>query len=298
MSAKGATKMSNKKTGHVAIPFLLTLFIGLIVVGGIAAGIFWYFGLGREEELKEPVPRNVGQVTYEDNHTILLVLDEPEKDEPVTFVLMRSRPFKKKIEFIGIPNNSIALVNDAQVSIKNNYQSGGAPAAKEFVEQVFGVKVDKYMKFNSAAFKKACDIIGCVKYPVNADIAGFKNDGTEQDLNSDQMEQFVTYELFNGGEAERTVIAADVLRAMINQQKGKNIADNMDNSFDAIINMVETDVNSADYKKRKGAIKYMFENGTTIAGSIALDGKTAGDDFIPSKNGIDQIREQYFEDKE
>lgn len=291
--------MDNRKTGHVAIPFLLTLFIGLIVIGGIAAGIFWYFGLGRTEELKEPVPRNVGQVTYDDNHTILLVFDEPEKDEPVTFVLMRSRPFKKKIEFIGIPNNSIALVNDAQVSIKNNYQSGGAPSAKEFVEQVFGVKVDKYMKFNSAAFKKACDIIGCVKYPVgNANIAGFKKDGTEQDLNSDQMEQFITYELFNGGESERTVIAADVLRAMINQQKGKNIADNMDNSFDAIINMVETDVNSADYKKRKAAIKYMFENGTTIAGSIALDGKTAGDDFIPSKNGIDKIKEQYFEDKE
>ena len=180
----------------------------------------------------------------------------------------------------------------------NNYQSGGAASAKDFVEAVFGVKVDKYMKFNSAAFKKACDILGCVKYPVNADIAGFKNDGTEQDLNSDQIEQFITYELFSGGEAERTVIASDVLRAMINQQKGKNIADNLDISFEAIINMVETDVNAVDYKNRKGAIKYMLENGNTIAGSIALDGKTAGDDFIPSASSIEKIKEQYFTDAE
>ncbi len=298
MSAKGVTKMGEKKTGHVAIPFLVTLIIGLIIVGGLAAGVFNYLGLGKGEELKEPVPRTVGEVTYEDNHTVLLIFDEPEKNEPVTFVLMRSRPFKKKLEFIGIPNNSIALVNNEQASIKNSYQSGGAQAAKEFVENVFNIKVDRFMKFNSAAFKKACDIIGCVKYPVNADIAGFKDDGSEQDLNSDQMELFISYELFNGGESERTVIAADVIRAMINQQKGKNIADNLDNSFSTIINMVETDVTAADYKKRKGAIKYMLENGSTIAGSIALDGKTAGDDFIPSSGSIANIKEQYFEDKE
>ena len=82
--------MAKKKTGHVAIPFLLTIFIGLIVIGGLAAGLFNYLGLGQGEELKEPVARSVGQVTYEDNHTILLILDDPEKNEPVTFMLMRS----------------------------------------------------------------------------------------------------------------------------------------------------------------------------------------------------------------
>ena len=290
--------MAKKKTGHVAIPFLLTIFIGLIVIGGLAAGLFNYLGLGQGEELKEPVARSVGQVTYEDNHTILLILDDPEKNEPVTFMLMRSRPYHKKIEFIGIPNNSIALVDNAQVSIKTNYESGGAASAKDFVEKVFNIKVDRYMKFNSAAFKKVCDIVGCVKYAVNADIAGFTNDGTEQDMNSDQMEMFVTYELFSGGEAERVEIAADVIRAMINQQKGKNIADNMDNSFQTIINMVETDITAADYKERKPAIKYMLENGTTIAEMVALNGKTAGDDFIPSSDTINKIREKYFEDKE
>ena len=290
--------MAKKKTGHVAIPFLLTIFIGLIVIGGLAAGLFNYLGLGQGEELKEPVARSVGQVTYEDNHTILLILDDPEKNEPVTFMLMRSRPYHKKIEFIGIPNNSIALVDNAQVSIKTNYESGGAASAKDFVEKVFDIKVDRYMKFNSAAFKKVCDIVGCVKYAVNADIAGFTNDGTEQDMNSDQMEMFVTYELFSGGEAERVEIAADVIRAMINQQKGKNIADNMDNSFQTIINMVETDITAADYKERKPAIKYMLENGTTIAEMVALNGKTAGDDFIPSSDTINKIREKYFEDKE
>jgi anionic cell wall polymer biosynthesis LytR-Cps2A-Psr (LCP) family protein len=290
--------MAKKKTGHVAIPFLVTMFIGLIVVGGLAAGAYNYLGLGRGEELKEPVARSVGQVTYEDNHTILLILDDPEKNEPVTFMLLRSRPYHKKMEFIGIPNNSIALVDNAQISLKTNYESGGAASAKEFVEKAFDIKVDRYMKFNSAAFKKVCDIVGCVKYAVNADIAGFKNDGTEQDMNSDQMELFISYELFNGGEAERVEIAADVIRAMINQQKGKNIADNLDNSFQTVINMVETDITAADYKERKGAIKYMLENGSTIAEMVALSGKTAGDDFIPSKDNIEKIKEKYFVDTE
>ena len=52
---KGATKMA-KKTGHVAVPFLLTIFIGLIILGGSALFAWNYWGLGKSNEIKEPVP--------------------------------------------------------------------------------------------------------------------------------------------------------------------------------------------------------------------------------------------------
>lgn len=100
--------MARKKSGHIAVPFLITIFIGLIVVGGMAFGVYRYFGFGKEAAPPEPTPRISKQVTYEDNHTVLLVLEEPEQKCAETFVLMRSIPVKKQILFIGIPTNTIA----------------------------------------------------------------------------------------------------------------------------------------------------------------------------------------------
>ena len=286
--------MANKKTGHVALPFLMTIFIGLIIIGGIAYGIYRYFGFGKVEKPPEPVPRTSGQITAEDNHTMLLILDVPEKHSPPTFMLMRSIPLKKQLVFIGIPSNSIALVDGQQLSIIENYQNGGAASAEEFVEKVFDIEVDRYMKFDSAAFQKVCDIFGGVTYPVNADIAGFKNDGSQQYLNSDQIETFVNYLMFDGGESERAFTSAAVLSAMVNQSDGKRIADSFDNNFSIVINMVDSDVTAADYKNRKNGIKNMFEYGSAIAVPLSLDGTPAGEDFIPSSTFIDSLKESYF----
>ena len=83
---------------------------------------------------------------------------------------------------------------------------------------------------------------------------------------------------------------------MINQTDGKRIADSFDSNFNVIINMVDSNVTAVDYKKRKMAIKNMFENGTTIAVTLSLDGSPAGSDFIPSENFINTLREDYFTD--
>ena len=59
---KGATKMANRKSGSIAVPFLATIFIGLIVIGGIAAGLYKYLGFGKQEKPSEPIPRTSGMV--------------------------------------------------------------------------------------------------------------------------------------------------------------------------------------------------------------------------------------------
>ena len=114
---------------------------------------------------------------------------------------------------------------------------------------------------------------------------------------SDQVEQFVTYMMFEGGEYERSLISADVLKSMVNQADGKRIADSFDSNFNTIINMVESDIKASDYKEHKTAIKNMFENGTSIAVAISVDGTNAGEDFIPSSGFIENVKDQYFKEK-
>ena len=131
---------------------------------------------------------------------------------------------------------------------------------------------------------------------MNADIAGFKDDGSQQYLNSDQIETFVNYLMFDGGEYERAFTSAAVISAMVNQSDGKRIADSFDNNFSIVINMVESDVTASDYKNRKNGIRNMFEYGSAIAVPLSLDGTPAGDDFIPSSSFIESLKESYFKE--
>ena len=290
--------MAKRKSGSIAVPFLVTIFIGLIIVGGAAYGIYRYLGFGKTTAPPEPTPRTGQTISYADNHTILMILDEPDQRCSSTFVLMRSIPIKKEIVFIGLPTNPIYLVDGSQQGLKSSYDRGGANTAVEYVQKVFGITIDRYMKFDSTSFKKVCDIFGGVSYEVNVDIAGFKNDGSSQYMNSTQIETFVTYSMFKGGERERALQSAALLVAMVNQADGKRIADGFDGSFNSIINLVgDTTVTSVDYKNHKTAIKNMFENGSSIAVSITIDGTDAGTDFLPSDNFIKSIVENYFTDE-
>lgn len=288
--------MANKKSGRIAVPFLLTIFFGLLIIGGGAFGIYNYFGFNKDAPLEEPTPRAAAIVTEEDNHTMLLILDEPDQKCSSTFVLMRSKPKEKRLLFIGIPTNTISIIDGQQEHIKNSYDRGGPQAAVNFVNQCFGIEVDRYMKFDSESFRKACDILGGVTYFVEPDIAGFKKEGGEEYLNSRQIETLVTYPMFNGREVQRAYTASSILSSMVNQADGKRIADNFKTSFDSLINMVTTDVTSVDYKDRQYAIRNMFENGTSIANFLVMDGETSNEDFIPSESFLNDVKSTYFGD--
>lgn len=65
--------MKTKKTGSVAIPFLITFLISLVLIGG--AAMFIYDKIDNDESSLESMVNEVGTLSEEDNHTILFVLD-------------------------------------------------------------------------------------------------------------------------------------------------------------------------------------------------------------------------------
>ena len=293
--------MAKKKTGSIAVPFLVTVFVGLLIIGGGAYGIYRYFGFGQDKKPSEPVPRQVTTSTYEDNHSILFILDDPDQKCNCTFVLMRSIPKDKRLIFLGIPTNTIAIVDDQQQSMKGAYERGGGATAKSFVESFLGVPIDRYMKMDKATFLKTCDILGGVTYPVSVEISGLRSDGSEQYLNGEQIETLVTYSLMDGGEVQRAYTASSIIANMVNQSDGVRLADQFDNTFNTIINLCGingTDLTAKDYREHKVAIKDMLERGTSIATFIIMDGTEADSDYLPSEAFINNFVDQYFKDEQ
>lgn len=291
-----------RKTGSIAVPFLITIFIGLIIIGGVMFYVYKTF-FSKEEGLDAPPPRTgIVTATAEDNHTILLILDERsnenvEKKCSTTYVLMRSIPHKKSLLFIGVPSNSISFINGKQQRLNDTYDRGGAAAAKEFVADTLDVEIDKYIVFKSESLRRVCDIFGNVRaYPVDAEIGSFKGDGSLQNMSAEQIETYITYSLFKRGEYDRAINTANILSYLVNGTTGARIAESLDRYFDEVINMTTSDITAVDYDKRKNAIKYMFNYGENFAVPIFIDGEVSGNDFIPDREYIKHLPSEYFGD--
>ena len=171
---------------------------------------------------------------------------------------MRSVPKEKKLLLTGIPSNTITIFNEKQASLKEVYENSGINSALDFVQQVSGVEVEKYMIFNNDSFLKLSDIMGGVSYGVTVDIAGFQDTDKEQYLNGKQTISLLTYPMFSGGEVERASMCASVISAMINQADGPNLAKGLERNFNTLINMVESNISSGDFKERQYAVKFML----------------------------------------
>lgn len=288
--------MAKRKKGSIAIPFLLTFFIAIIVIGGIGLYAFNYIEKSKEVELSEPMGKTAGVATYEDSHTILFILDTPDKKCKSTFMLIRSIPKEKKILCVGIPSNSIQLINGTQYSIGEYYESGGGKYAADFIAQQFGIDTPKYAIFDEEAMCKLSDIMGGVSYAVSVDIQGFEDSKNEQFLNGKQIVTLLTYPLFKDGEKQRSSIVGSLMSSMINQSDGKRLSDSLDRNFNTLIDMVNTNITAVDYREKKDAIQFMLTYGNTISRFRMITGTNTGEYFLMDESFPEEIKSEYFKD--
>ncbi len=293
-----------KKTGSVAIPFLITFLVSLVIIGG--AAMFIYDKVDNDESSLLSMANEVGTLSSDDDHTILLVLDmsdsivsssddydlyqedysdgeedeeeyDEEEDEdnededyyddyspashyvhqPYTFMLLRSRPVDKKMTFIGIPSDM--LIGEANRQAQDIYLDNGVVALRNSIQYTLDVNIDRYMQFDTESFKKLCNILGGVNYPVPKGVEGIEYSGEEQYLSAEQTEAIISCGSLSGGELQRISTACSLAAAMMNQTSGERIAGNLDNSFNAMVNVAKTDISAIDYNNRKYAIKFMLK---------------------------------------
>ena len=204
--------MKKKRSGSIAIPFLLTFLISLIIIGGITMII--YDKIDSDNSSLLTMNNEAGSLSDSDSHTILFVLDlsdstdvpdegsdsssseessddeetydwevsEEEEEEiypkQYTFMLMRSMPVHKQMVFIGLPENMIA--GEQNKTISEIYKSGGAAEVKAAAEFSLEIPVDRYMVFESESFQKLCNIMGGVNFALPGKIEGFsQTDGLQ-----------------------------------------------------------------------------------------------------------------------
>lgn len=286
-----------KKKGHVAIPFLLTLLLGIVGIGGVAMYVFDKIGLSDENIIEWN--STVKKPTAADNMTILFVLDEPSDPSPVTFLVARLLPEEKRTVFFSYPANMLALVDGKSDTLAGFYAAGGVRDAEAAIENESGVHIDRYVVMNSEGFQKICNIFGGVYFLCPTGIKGFADSSTPQYLGPPQMEKLVTYPFFKKGEIDRSANTADMITEMVNvsDTDRDRLLASMDTNFKTVINLVDTDITSVDYNDHKSALRYMWTYGKTIASFRIVTGELGEEEdvFLLSNNFYKSV-EEFFAD--
>lgn len=290
-------KKKKKKRGHVAIPFLLTLLIGIVGIGSVAIYVFDKIGIDKEHIVEWN--STVKKPTEADNMTILFVLDEPEDTSPVTFLVARLLPAQKEMVLFSYPANMLAVVEGRSDTLAGFYTSGGIKDAQAAIENESGIHTDRYAIFDSEGFQKICNIFGGVYYLTPTGIKGFADSNTPQYLGPHQIEKLITYPFFDNGEIQRSAMTADIITEMLNVSDSdrERLLASMDANFKTVVNLIDTDITSVDYNDHKDAIRYMWTYGKQIASFRIVTGSLGENEdiFLLSNTFYDSVKDFFAE---
>lgn len=283
------SKKKRKKKG-IAIPFLATILVSLIVIG---VPVFKYY---QQLTYEEEVPENEDALgnykpVSSDSTTILFIVDLDDTDGQDTFMLLRAMPIVDTFACVPIANSTLATFENSSDTVGNIYLKNGVSGVRTAIENTLEVKIDKYVRLNEQSFQKVCDILGGVNYYVPADVKGF-NKG-QMYLSSQQIQDLVTHYEFD--DDDRSYILGSLVTSMISQTMGDRVAENLDTSFNSLINIMDTDVTTIDYQDGKKAIQYMFNSKDYIAQYKIPDGTYNADGQYIVSEDFKQELSEWFE---
>lgn len=282
-----------QKIGSTAIPFLLTVLISLIIIGG--AALFIFNKLDKDKNSSEP--DSIDKIEYytptaEDSSNLLLILDTKDGASPITFMVLRIDPEMKRYVCIPIASTSVIDYGGEIMSLTEHYKNGGVIGTKNSLESLLGITIDRYIKMDGGGFQKFCDILGGVQIYVPSDIKDMESG--EQYLAAAQIQKLVTYREYKNGEQQRMIMVGTIVSSMLNQANGERIAAGLDNSFTTIINMVESDISLIDYSEKSEALKYLLKNSNDPAEFRNPIGKEAEGGYFELDKSIKDDVEYWF----
>lgn len=240
-----------RKKESVAIPFLISMIVTLLVIG-IPVFNFYNHLINNKKSNESNYAARAFEPSEKNDTTLLFSFDADDPSLRDSFVILRTSAINKSFVFIPVSNDILS----GNKKMSDVYNKGGIMDLKKAVESTFDIKIDRYMEFNDKSFSFVCDTIGGVNYTVPDGLKGL-NEGTQY-LSSEFIIKLISNK--NLSEDARTVMIGSVLSEMISQASGTRIADTFDYSYNQVIDIVETDITSIDYDNQKKAIEYIFRS--------------------------------------
>lgn len=272
-----------RKKESVAIPFLASMIVTLILVGLPVSRI--YSKLLENKEANEAKKNSlIFTPTVENDTTILFVYDTDDNSLRDSYAVLRTSAVNKSFIFIPVSNDMLS----GNKKMSEIYKQGGVIELQAAIEKTLDIDIQRYMKLNDEAFTLICNALGGVNYNVPDGLRGL-NEGTQY-LSSEFILKLISNKKF--AEDARTVTTGSVLSEMISQTTGSRFSDALDYTFNSLINIVQTDITSIDYENQKDAIEYIFNSNQFKASYRVPTGEKTDAGLKVDKQFLEEIQEE------
>lgn len=283
-----AARHKNKKTGTIALPFLVTILLSTFLLGGTAR--YFYHRLTTDETVLAAMPTATASISEDDISEILFILEPDRELGKPAVMLLHFDPIRKMEYCIGIPINMQVEHNDKKLTVEQCATTYGAAALRDAVAIALDQQIDYYVSMDSTGFQKISSIFGNASVVVTVQDYGISPSETAQSLDSTQLETLLTSNKYYS-ESERAAVIGIAISSLINQSNSQRIASNLDGYFSAAINACTTDITALDFSNHRHAVSYVFEHAPAPAQTLSIVGSENEDGtFILNEGFTDALK--------
>ena len=295
-----------KKRSHVGTVYFVTIFITILLVGGLAYFIMYNVIINKDDPADSKIDSGTESGSFvpteEHNQTILLILDGGSAGTDRLFVLARFLPTDSKLILVPLPNETIAQVGTTRNTLYEYFRTGGSAQAVQAVQSATGITVDRYMRLTKDNCAILLNMFGNLDYVVPYDLI-YENKATGeatiikqglQTLEGNAIRKIVTYPLYENGEEYRMKIAGSLLTELINNAMTEGFKDNLDDNFNTVVNTIDTNFTRFDYDLRREAIRYVIEPHTSPAQFMIVFGDRDGTGALILSDGCLKLMKEKF----
>lgn len=279
-----------KKSGSIAIPFLVTMLVTMFLVGG--AALFFYMDQAREDTVLKPMNPDGTLISESDKRTILCVLDPSGTDGEAVYALIRFNPVQKKTVCVSLPNTMLLHVDGKTVTTNIAYSNGGVSALKKALAAELGITIDYHLVFDEAGFERFYDILGGAEVTIPTEIEGLPEANTMQYLNGTQFFTLMTFD-YNGDETQRCIINSFLITQLLNQAENARILETIDTTATNLVDMASTDISALVYQEHKHAVKFILRFAPVSAVSIVPSVERSGEGYLLTDDCHKEIQDNF-----
>lgn len=284
--------MSYKK-GAVAIPFLITFLVSLVLFGATA----WYmYRITVDDdaptEAASTSDTRIG-ITAEANHAILFAYDNGMNDTDLAFVVVYCLPVDERTLSIPISPKTMCTTDMGTQSLAQVYRSAGIGAVANAISTQIGVEVSRYMLLDSYGLEKLHSIMGGVTVYVPGEYTELSSG--DKSVNSEQLSDLITYPFYSGGEDFRTKFIGIAAQNMINTGFGESLSARLKTSYETLSAVCETNITATDYANYQEAAEHLVANGRGTCVLVIPSGTWTGESFTIDESFGQTLKDMWIE---
>ena len=243
--------------GAAAVFLALFLVVSAVIIGIHSGG--FSSGADKTDTSGSAVSQSIETVTGVKN---LLLLCASESKTEIRFLAVVQINFdENSYSVCAFSPRQTVDTGDRFASFLEHYQSGGVKQLIRAVEQISGIRIDRYIASDDNSFKRAINSMGAAVFnfpeQINyrgADFAIILVQG-EQKLRGDELLKYLRYCGAIGDEGLEMQAAA--LGSLFVQYINENTFEKRDNYYSSLINTLQSDISVMDFKKAKPMLEYL-----------------------------------------